>query len=150
MAHSLLTLFENKRQCDIPHQDASKCEAIKRIKYILHEFNDNPLREDREENESNLMDKFAAIFISNHYTNTSLLNDFHHVKYIHDADDNDEAFAKLYEYFTDEIGTICNEKQCRFIQRHYRDRSVLQDDYLLSDEKHDNDEFNPHESRYMM
>eukprot|EP01083_Nonionella_stella_P221283 790744_1 len=147
MAHSS---FGNKRQCEIPHQDTSKCEAIKRIKYILHEFNDNPLHKDREENESNLMDKFAAIFIDNHYTNTSLLNDFHHVKYIHDADDNDEAFAKIYEYFTDGIGTICNEKQCRFIERHYRDRSVLQNDYILSDEKHDNDEFNPHESRYMM
>eukprot|EP01083_Nonionella_stella_P144689 452189_1 len=96
------------------------------------------------------MNKFASLFITNHYTNASLLNDFHHIKYTHHADDTDRAFSKIYEYCIDDIGTVCNEKQCRFIHRHYRDRSKLQNDYLLSDEKHDNDDFNPHDRRYMM
>eukprot|EP01083_Nonionella_stella_P089635 250175_1 len=100
MAHDV---FGNKRQCEIPQQDILKCQAIRRIKIILHDFNNNPSQKDRHENESTLMNQFASIFVSNCYTNTSLLNDFHHIKYVHRADDNDEAFSKIHEYFIDDI-----------------------------------------------
>eukprot|EP01083_Nonionella_stella_P065986 173396_1 len=89
MAHEI---FENKRQCETPRSpplsDPRHCLAVNRIKIILHEFNDDPLHKDRRGNESKLMDKFASIFISHGYTNTSLLNDFHHIKYAHNVDDN--------------------------------------------------------------
>eukprot|EP01083_Nonionella_stella_P083340 230386_1 len=145
MAHQV---FGNTHQCEIIdiEQNTFKCQAIKRIQIILHEFND-------DQHEPNLVEKFATIFISNGYTNTSLLNDFHHIKYTHHADDDDSVFSKIHTYFVNEIGTVCNEKQCRFISRHYRDRSTLQNqlnDCILSDEKHDNDGFNPHDRRYMM
>eukprot|EP01083_Nonionella_stella_P221287 790750_1 len=144
MAHDV---FQSKSKCEISQQNALKCPAINRMRVILQEFNLNPLR---HENEYNLLDKLASIFKNNDYTNTSLLNDFHHIKYMHHADDNDDAFQKIYEYFVDGIGSVCNEKQCRFITRHYRDRSILQNDYRLSDETQNNDEYNPYDPRYMM
>eukprot|EP01083_Nonionella_stella_P083341 230388_1 len=142
MAHQV---FGNTHQCEIIdiEQNTFKCQAIKRIQIILHEFND-------DQHEPNLVEKFATIFISNGYTNTSLLNDFHHIKYMHHADDNDDAFSKIYEHVIDGIGTVCNEKQCRFISRHYRDRSILQNDFTLSAETQDNDEYNPYDARCMM
>eukprot|EP01083_Nonionella_stella_P200708 734779_1 len=144
MAHDV---FGNKRQCEIPQQDILKCQAIRRIKIILHDFNNNPSQKDRHENESTLMNQFASIFVSNCYTNTSLLNDFHHIKYVHRADDNDEAFSKIHEYFIDGIDTVCDGNQCLLIGRYYRDRSILR---ILRNEAQDNDEHNPHDPQYMM
>eukprot|EP01083_Nonionella_stella_P213362 769620_1 len=142
-------VFENEYQCEIS-QNTLKCQAINRIQLILHEFNDYSLHKDRHVNQSNLMDKFESIFINNRYTNTSLLNDFHHIKYMHRADDNNEVFSKLYEKFIDVIGAVCNVKQCQFITRHYRDRSVLHKEYIVSEDTQDNVEYNPYDARYMM
>eukprot|EP01083_Nonionella_stella_P039600 107698_1 len=148
MAHDV---FASKRQCEIhPKNTLNICQAINRIKIILHALNDDLLRENPHENQSHLMDKFASIFIRNHYTNTSLLNDFHHIKYMHNADDNDGVFAQIYQYFIAEMDTVCKAKQCRFIRRHYRDRSVLQNDYKLCEETHDDDDYSSLDARYMM
>eukprot|EP01083_Nonionella_stella_P221285 790747_1 len=137
MAHRY-QVFSDIHQCEIQEiQEAIlKCQSIKRIQIILHEFNDDPLHKDPHKNESNLEDKFASIFIRNGYTNTSLLNDFHHIKYMHHADDNDDAFSKIYEHVIDGISTVCNEKKCRCIIRHYRDRSILPIECRLNSETH--------------
>eukprot|EP01083_Nonionella_stella_P159508 520392_1 len=150
MAYQVFEVFEEKRQCEISQQGVLKCQAINRIRTILHGFNDNPLHKDPHENESNLMNKFALIFIDNHYTNTSLLNDFHHIKYAHHADDNDDAFSKIHEYLIDGIDTVCNEKQCMFITRYFRERSILQHKCILNDETNDNDRYNSHDHHSMM
>eukprot|EP01083_Nonionella_stella_P003583 10304_1 len=145
-------VFGNKHQCDVSQlqpQDPQfvlhplKCQAMNRIKIILHLVNEH-------EDESNFMDELTSIFTPNHYTNTSLLNDFHHIKYTHHVDDDDAVFAKTYEYFVGGIGTVCDGRQCRFMSRHYRDRPTLQSDYTLNDETQDNDEYNPYDSRYMI
>eukprot|EP01083_Nonionella_stella_P135637 412599_1 len=143
MAHEA---FGNERQCKAArHHSLNTCQAINRIKIILYEFNDDLLHKHERKNESNFMDKFAFIFISNRYTNISLLNDFHHIKYMHHVDDDDDAFSEIYHHFIDGIATLCNEKQCRFIIRRYRDRSVLQNDYTLSDVTCENDEYNAYD-----
>eukprot|EP01083_Nonionella_stella_P213363 769621_1 len=142
-------LFKNKDKCETSPQNVLKCPAINRIRIILHEFNLNLLHKDQHD-EYNLMDKLAPIFFDNRYTNTSLLNDFHHIKYMHRADDNNEVFSKLYEKFIDVIGAVCNVKQCQFITRHYRDRSVLHKEYIVSEDTQDNVEYNPYDARYMM
>eukprot|EP01083_Nonionella_stella_P089638 250181_1 len=112
-------VFGNQRQCEI-HQKNSlgTCYAIARVKIILRELNDDlaiDFHKNQQQKESKFMDKFVFIFSNNNYTNTSLLNDFHHIKYTHHTDDNDDAFSKIYQYFIGAIGRICNEKQCRFM-----------------------------------
>eukprot|EP01083_Nonionella_stella_P235141 827135_1 len=153
MAHEV-SVFGNKRHCGMAEQNTLKCQSINRIKIIVREFNAKCLHKDRSENESNLMDKFESIFITNDYTKTSLLNDFHHIKYTHNADENDDAFSKIYEYITDGIDTPCDVTQCRFVSRHYRlDRftmKILQNEHILGDETQNNDENNPHDPRHMM
>eukprot|EP01083_Nonionella_stella_P221286 790749_1 len=138
MAHDV---FQSKSKCEISQQNALKCPAINRMRVILQEFNLNPLR---HENEYNLLDKLASIFKNNDYTNTSLLNDFHHIKHMHCADDDDYMFARIYEYFIDDIGTVCNGTVCLFIRMHYRDRSILQN------ETQGTDEYDPYDPGYRM
>eukprot|EP01083_Nonionella_stella_P273309 927052_1 len=131
-------LFADKEPCALLAQDTLNCKAMNRIKIILNEFDD-----------SNFMKKFASIFIDNNYTNTSLLKDFHHIKYTHHADDDDCEFAKLFEYITDGIRTHCDGKKCQFITRYYRDRSKLQNDYVLTNDT-DDEQYNPFDVQYMM
>eukprot|EP01083_Nonionella_stella_P118571 354000_1 len=137
-------VFGNKNQCNVEKPNILKCEAIRRIKIILHEFNDTPFLAHKPKNQFNAMDKFASIFINNGYTNTSLLNDFHHIKHMHCADDDDYMFARIYEYFIDDIGTVCNGTVCLFIRMHYRDRSILQN------ETQGTDEYDPYDPGYRM
>eukprot|EP01083_Nonionella_stella_P184417 669391_1 len=92
-------LFADKEPCALLAQDTLNCKAMNRIKIILNEFDD-----------SNFMKKFASIFIDNNYTNTSLLNDFHHVKYTHHADDDDCVFEQIFSYITEAIDTRCDGK----------------------------------------
>eukprot|EP01084_Bolivina_argentea_P107285 191817_1 len=83
---------EKKRQdaLECCSQDISACKCTNRIKMILDKFN---IIIDEPNNE-------IAKSFNNSYTNTQLLNDFHHIKYDHNVDDDDNAFAKMYEYIT--------------------------------------------------
>eukprot|EP01083_Nonionella_stella_P106435 307227_1 len=147
-------VFRTNHQCDISQQhdtvDTLNCQAINRLKIILNEFNDDSFLQNERDDESTLIDTFESIFIQNHYTNTSLLNDFHHIKYTHHADDDDDVFSKIHVYFMDGIGTACNQKKCQFIRRHYRDRSKFYDDHFNATQRQDNNGFNSHDARYMM
>eukprot|EP01083_Nonionella_stella_P273307 927049_1 len=138
MAHKL---FAEKDQCTLSQQELPNtltCKAMSRIKMILNEFND-----------CNFMKKFESIFIDTCYTNTSLLKDFHHIKYAHHADDDDCEFANIFSYITGGIRTNCDGRKCQFITRYYRDRSKLQNDYILTNYDTNDDQYNPFDVQYM-
>eukprot|EP01083_Nonionella_stella_P277452 943177_1 len=93
-------LFANKDQCMLSQQRTLKCKAMNRIKIILNEFD-----------HGNFKKMFSSIFANNNYTNSSLLRDFNHIKYTHQADDDDYEFANIFDYITDGIQTHCGGKK---------------------------------------
>eukprot|EP01084_Bolivina_argentea_P293096 504054_1 len=108
------------------NKDILACPCSARIKIILDKFNtiSNELNMNIKSNY-----KTERLFIempfNNGYNNTQLLNDFHHIKYHHNVDQNDCAFAQIYGYITNGMDQLCNHAQCKHFKRHFKDRSSL-------------------------
>eukprot|EP01084_Bolivina_argentea_P046666 85940_1 len=98
-----LTIATNKCNINI-------CSAVLRIKYILIHQTDE-------------MKEYGAFDFVNcnlgEYSNTILLNDFHHLMFEHDFE---QIYNKLLENDTEQI---CRKSVCRILQRNRRDRSLL-------------------------
>eukprot|EP01084_Bolivina_argentea_P202478 345953_1 len=76
----------------------------------------------------NVKNEITNLPLHDDYTNTHLLNDFHHIKYHHNTDQDDNVFSEIYEYITegmDKNHKMCNHIQCKHFQRHFADRSML-------------------------
>eukprot|EP01084_Bolivina_argentea_P156657 273015_1 len=111
--------------------DISSCAFVERIKNLLNKF--NAIIEDSTENKIDdaLLQLINDTFIKNDYSRTQLINDFHHIKYDHYADSDDYKFAAIYNYITSNTSNICQFKRCHHVQRHYRGRSKLINQYNL-------------------
>eukprot|EP01084_Bolivina_argentea_P271485 461985_1 len=117
----VFTICKMENSCD--QDDISQCLSAQRIQIILNEFNKIiQIQTHTYDQYSTLIEN---IFTNNHYSNTDLLNDFHHIKYDHNADDDDIQFQQIYTFFMEPIKDICQQKQCKHIQRHFLDRSKL-------------------------
>eukprot|EP01084_Bolivina_argentea_P104019 186302_1 len=101
--------------------DVTKCESIKRIQMVL---NVSTLSTNNNENKEIPVTKLES-FINDKYTIIQLVNDYDHIKYGHKVDNDDNEFAKVYAYFTQNTLTICNIHNCKYIDRHYMNRSKL-------------------------
>eukprot|EP01084_Bolivina_argentea_P015196 28412_1 len=108
-------VFKDTHSCQ--QNDIFQCSSAKRIKIILNTFTTN-------------ITTTNDTFINNDYTNTHLLNDFHHIKHYHD--ENDSTFNELSKYYTNDMTHICKIDKCEHIDRYYRDRSVLPNQYVYS------------------
>eukprot|EP01084_Bolivina_argentea_P015197 28413_1 len=109
-------VFKDTHSCQ--QNDIFQCSSAKRIKIILNIFNKNITTINE--------------IVSNDYTNAHLLNDFHHIKHYHG--DNDYNFYELYKYYTHDIHIkhICKIDKCKHIDRYYRDRSKLPNQYIYN------------------
>eukprot|EP01084_Bolivina_argentea_P000968 1779_1 len=115
---------------DCKQDHITQCEAVNRIKMILNKFN-------TINTETNIITKMInGVFASNNYSNSCLLNDFHHMKQNHITND-DMKFAEIYAYLVNGMDKICKNKQCNHIKRHYANRSKLNNhDISFSDDVH--------------
>eukprot|EP01084_Bolivina_argentea_P262237 443409_1 len=104
----------------------SNCTSATRIKCILCALN--------QSNKMNMeMESIIHnIFIKYDYTNTKLLDDFHHVKYYHNVDDDHAKFAEIFHFFTQGNDAFCDIQKCEHVNVYYRDRSKLSNAYILT------------------
>ena len=82
-------------------------------------------------------DSLNSIFNEHNYGVTELLNDFHHLKYEHNLQDDDDAFDSAFNFTLDgTTETVCYVNECPLVQRHYRVRGRSdndQNDEFLAD-----------------
>ena len=80
-------------------------------------------------NESEIRRSLQSVFDKDDYSVTHLLDDFHHLKYEHNIDQDDALFDSAYEFFKDSMsGNGCDVDVCPFLERHRRDRGQPDDD----------------------
>eukprot|EP01084_Bolivina_argentea_P256210 431273_1 len=115
-------LFTDKQDCS--QDDVLKCNSFKRIKILLKQCDDIV-------NETQLVDLATQNKIhdlihhqlgQDVYTNTDLLNDFHHIKYEHGVEDDVDKFDHI---FRSSSYQNCNISNCKYLKHHYRDRTQI-------------------------
>eukprot|EP01084_Bolivina_argentea_P119248 211456_1 len=120
-------------------QHVLQCPSMKRIKIMLNTFDkylqNNISNECKDELQKLIKETFNANDSINY---KQLLNDFNHIKYYHDADDNHSVFAQIFQYLTQGLDTICSPEKCNKIQRHYHRESKLVNEYTLCDHNKNN------------
>lgn len=90
---------------------------------------------------SESIESIRAIFNEHNYTVTDLLNDVHHLKYEHGVDSDDEKFDEIFRFLTDVLsGNPCIVSECQYLQRHYRERGALKNEYKLTSSDDINDD----------
>ena len=110
----------------------SQCPSARIIKVLLKKL--------QFTEKSEIAESIRNIFKSHNYTVTDVLNDVHHIKYDHGIDADDSNFDEAFAFFVHTESTAkCKVKHCDHIQRHYRDRGALQNQYIVSaaDDVHD-------------
>eukprot|EP01084_Bolivina_argentea_P154158 268764_1 len=125
------TVFKDTSGCISEQNDISQCISAQRIKIILTKFHEivdtnNTNKSNNLTKKNNSNDVFIQlvneIFLQNNYSNTQLVDDYHHIQDHHQVDD-DETFDKIFQYFTNNMTTQCDIQKCHHIKTHYRDRS---------------------------
>eukprot|EP01084_Bolivina_argentea_P094803 170474_1 len=110
--------------CEIACQDTfTKCSCCKRVKLILHEY--NKIISNKKETTENQLQNETFKLINNfssekQYSNVDLLNDFYHVKYNHNTNDNPNQFNLFYNYiFDNDDVLVCDIEYCPSAKRYY-------------------------------
>eukprot|EP01084_Bolivina_argentea_P250383 419457_1 len=102
-------------------EDVTQCESMKRIQMVLEQSTSST---NNNENKEQSLIKIESV-INDNYTTTHLMNDYNHIKYHHKVDNNANEFAKVYSYFKQNTHVICNIHNCKYIDKHYMDRSKI-------------------------
>eukprot|EP01084_Bolivina_argentea_P299303 515905_1 len=99
------------------NQDSVKCPSFSRISNILNTFQYDAINT-REYQQINSM------FKDGKYTESQLLNDFNHLKFDHNIDNNDIQFSKLFQHLKHNYDIRC-DLTCKHIKQYYigRDKS---------------------------
>eukprot|EP01084_Bolivina_argentea_P182197 314584_1 len=118
-------MSNNMFKCD--QNTASECAATRRIKAILHSS-----MQFHHINEQEVISDILTQY--NDDANTKLLRDFNHIKYYHQIDTIDEKFDQIYNHLTDANTTVCDIKQCKYINVFYRDRSKITNKYFSTND----------------
>eukprot|EP01083_Nonionella_stella_P061423 160062_1 len=131
-------LFETKRNInDCKVDDVLECQSLKRIKIVLKHC-DDMITEPTQITNISLQNKIHDLI--HHklghgtFNNTSLLDDFHHIKYGHNVDQDIHKFDTILNNLTNKN---CNSEKCGHLMRHYTDRTQPIDD-VLDDTANDN------------
>eukprot|EP01084_Bolivina_argentea_P262473 443873_1 len=119
-------LFQNEIECN--DKNILKCHSAKRIRVILSQYSN--ILADKNTTPNNFIQKNIDSLINNKlgnakYSNTKLLNDFHHLKHYHDINNDNKQFEIMYNYLL-ENNTInaCAMNSCSTIKRHYRNKNT--------------------------
>ena len=81
--------------------------------------------------------KSLECLVEHHYSVTKLLDDFNHLKYEHNVDQDDELFDAAYEFFKDsDTEIVCDIDECTYFSRHSMDRGHPDVDYNVEDNDH--------------
>eukprot|EP01084_Bolivina_argentea_P151888 265051_1 len=121
-------VFKDSTHFNCQHDLVTECKAAERIKIVLYQF--TLIKNNVTEPE--IRQLITDTFDNNYYTNTQLVNDFNHLKYDHNVDDNDFVFAKVFEYMTNDKNMECDPNKCVHIRRHYKSESKLMNEYVVS------------------
>ncbi len=114
----------------------SDCKSAKRIKLILHDHRniisykgDKLGLEQQLQNETNTV--LNNILSTQKYENSDLLNDFYHLKYNHNMNDDPNQFQAFYQYLFDGDNVLkCDINHCQSAQRYYaRRRNIASNSY---------------------
>eukprot|EP01084_Bolivina_argentea_P221133 374617_1 len=101
-----------------------ECQPASRIKLILNNY--HKIVFDKKTKSEHKLQTEANELINNNifngqYSNIRLINDFYHIKYDHNTNDNSSQFHKFYKYLFDNDNALeCNMNECRSAKRHYR------------------------------
>eukprot|EP01083_Nonionella_stella_P044796 120511_1 len=115
------------KQCQ---RNFTECESANRIKSILVRYNQiisdekSDTSGDLEPNQllNNVMLGYDA-----QHRNVQLLNDFYHIKYEHNTNNDPNQFNAFYQFVSDHDSALaCDINNCQSVNRHYqRNESVI-------------------------
>eukprot|EP01084_Bolivina_argentea_P038011 70279_1 len=105
-----------------------KCEPAKRIKIVLTRY--NRIICDKKEKSEHILQNETNELMNNispigEYTHKDLINDFYHIKYGHDVNENPIRFDLFYEYlFSGDNVLQCDINYCKTAKRYYQRRNM--------------------------
>eukprot|EP01084_Bolivina_argentea_P077331 140245_1 len=113
-------------KCDLKFE---QCNAAKNIKSVLQEYS-KIINDKTEQNEYTLSKKICELvnnkLFNSNYTDIQLLNDFFHLKYNHNTNDDAQQLNLFHQYLSDyENALFCDIQYCRGYKRYYRNREQL-------------------------
>eukprot|EP01084_Bolivina_argentea_P156656 273013_1 len=103
----------------------SECDHSNRIKHMLQQYDkiicDKTHKSDQQlQNEINNITPISNVT----YSHIQLLNDFHHIKYDHNINDNLNEFELFYKYLFDNKAVLkCDILHCKSAKRYYDRRN---------------------------
>eukprot|EP01084_Bolivina_argentea_P243858 408693_1 len=128
---------------NIPENSASQCQyafvdckcAI-RIKTILDQHH-KIIIDKNEKTEIQIQNDVYELInnksFDGKYSDLQFMNDFYHIKYIHNTSENSHEFDAFYQYLTDSANILkCDMNDCKSVQRHYRTRNQLLSDNAVN------------------
>eukprot|EP01083_Nonionella_stella_P292274 994124_1 len=122
--------FKDRNKCT--EDNLFRCPSVLRINAILKRFNAIAI------DSTIASESIEDIFTKNGFKYAHLLDDFHHVRYEHNVDDDDDQFQQLHSNLFAEF--MCDAKKCAHIRRYYRDRNNQRDDSKLANDLVDSEE----------
>eukprot|EP01084_Bolivina_argentea_P077876 141322_1 len=108
------------------------CSAASRMKLILNEYN-NIINYQKKQSEFTLQYQsnqlINNIICNGQYSDVELLNDFYHIKYDHNTNDDPDQFTLFYKYaLGNDISVLnCDSNNCHSDYR--RNRSIVSSQY---------------------
>eukprot|EP01084_Bolivina_argentea_P259534 437928_1 len=106
-----------------------QCPQSMRIKLILQKYNKIVSYKDKTEIEleRETHSLISNLLLNEDYSNVKLLNDFYHIKYVHDVNDNIDQFNLFYKYLFDGDNVLhCDVSNCESAKRYSRrNRSTI-------------------------
>ena len=125
--HSILGVDE---ECSVS-TPISRCPSARIIKEILKRL--------LFLQSSEFIGSIRDVLSKHNHTITDLLNDIHHIKYVHSVDHDDDKFDEALAFF-EEISRVnlCRVEDCEHVLRHYRHSEAeigndinIEDEFLL-------------------
>eukprot|EP01084_Bolivina_argentea_P196211 336384_1 len=107
--------------------NVNECKSVERVIKLLNDYNRLNVVNNKD------MDKLVEICEEN----KSTLNDYIHIITHHN---NEYDLEEIFNLIIEEINNECNLRNCSFISRHYRDRTVKQSYEIKEEESKYNEE----------
>eukprot|EP01084_Bolivina_argentea_P289133 496414_1 len=113
---------KESRQCNCNFSD---CPVSVRIKKVLHQF--HQIKDIQSQLQHNCQQLIHNILDNEQYSHIKLINDFHHIIYDHNVNDNAKQFNIFHAYLCENKNTLpCNIDHCESAKRYYnRQRTLL-------------------------
>eukprot|EP01084_Bolivina_argentea_P313549 542981_1 len=123
-----------------------KCNAALKIKTILHQY--NKIISDKKDKSLHNLEIETVKLMNNilgngQYSNIQCLNDFYHIKYDHNTNEDQSQFNLFYQYLFDNDNVLnCDINYCQSVKRYYRKRGEMTHPLILSQHTKQNNNIN--------